>query len=604
MLRIDSGVVALLVIAAFSGYAAEAQNGQQSGPDGALGTLKVQSSTVVEDVVVTDRRGHPITGLRKDDFQIYENGKPQNITFFEPHFPSVSTAQPAPTLSPNTFSNITAFQQDETTNILLLDGLNTASADQMYARRQMLKYLDSLPSGLRIGVFLLGDRLRLLQGFTQDSSLLHASIEKLSNKPLSVALESTPDELASQSNALNDLNTMTQGPGGGQLAEMISDLQGFLAKSTEVQQNQQLLMTLDALRSIARYVSAVPGHKNLIWFVGSFPLCQLGPTASKTECPYEDQVERTINELSAARVSLYPVDAGGVSAPNADVGGSGFDQTTGLIPGTSAPIYGTSGPSGSAFVAASIDPYFRFIASENWAEATGGKAAHNNDLAGAVQEVVRNGTRYYTLAYVPSIREELGRERKIKVVVLTGNYKLAYRRSYFERTAQEVKAGEIAANQDPLRPLMDHGMPNSTQIPYQIRISQPAEQLSPDKSQTRVQLPLQGKGKDVQIDVSFLLQTDSLSLIQEADGTRRRTLEVALVVYDHYGQTLNWAVSDVNLLIKPNQWPKVKKAGVPFYFQISAPAGSAYLRTGVYDRLQQKAGTLEIPFNDVTLTKN
>src|SRR4051794_19105154 len=32
------------------------------------------------DVVVTDRSGNPVHGLTQDDFQVFENGKPQKIT--------------------------------------------------------------------------------------------------------------------------------------------------------------------------------------------------------------------------------------------------------------------------------------------------------------------------------------------------------------------------------------------------------------------------------------------------------------------------------------------------------------------------------------------
>src|SRR5262249_45816937 len=34
------------------------------------------------DVVVRDRSGHPVTGLTKDDFQLFDGGKPQTITNF------------------------------------------------------------------------------------------------------------------------------------------------------------------------------------------------------------------------------------------------------------------------------------------------------------------------------------------------------------------------------------------------------------------------------------------------------------------------------------------------------------------------------------------
>ena len=32
------------------------------------------------DVVVTDRAGNPVHGLKREDFEVFENGKPQKIT--------------------------------------------------------------------------------------------------------------------------------------------------------------------------------------------------------------------------------------------------------------------------------------------------------------------------------------------------------------------------------------------------------------------------------------------------------------------------------------------------------------------------------------------
>ena len=179
-----------------------------------------------------------------------------------------------------------------------MDALNTTTEDQAYARQRIVKYLGAIPPGLRIGVFLLGDRLRIIQGFTDDSTLLRVSVERLAGKPTDVALEATPNELATQSTAIGDLYSMANGLGGAQLADMIGTLQSFLATSTAAQQNQQLLVTLDALQAIAHYVAAVPGRKNLIWFVGSFPLCFPDIPNSNVGCPYEDQIKKTINALT------------------------------------------------------------------------------------------------------------------------------------------------------------------------------------------------------------------------------------------------------------------------------------------------------------------
>ena len=61
-------------------------------------TLKIDVRTVLVDVVVTDKSGHAVPGLRKEDFEVSENGKRQTIDFFEPHFATangaVTAAQP------------------------------------------------------------------------------------------------------------------------------------------------------------------------------------------------------------------------------------------------------------------------------------------------------------------------------------------------------------------------------------------------------------------------------------------------------------------------------------------------------------------------------
>ena len=43
-------------------------------------TIEVRVTNI--DVVVTDRSGHPVTGLTRDDFEIFENGRPQAVTNF------------------------------------------------------------------------------------------------------------------------------------------------------------------------------------------------------------------------------------------------------------------------------------------------------------------------------------------------------------------------------------------------------------------------------------------------------------------------------------------------------------------------------------------
>ncbi|MGA8087627.1 MAG: VWA domain-containing protein [Terracidiphilus sp.] len=547
--------------------------------------LQINVRNVLVDVVVTDKKGSAVPNLHKEDFEVLENGKPQAIEYFEPHFPSASApAQPAPSLPPNTFTNVPNAPPNQAINLLLMDALNTTTQDQAYARQRIVKYLGTIPPGLRIGVFLLGDRLRIIQGFTDDSTLLRTSVERLAGNPVAVAMEATPNELASQSTALNGLYTMTADPGGpganggAQLAQMIGNIQDFLATSANEQKNQQLLITLDALQAIAHYVADIPGRKNLVWFVGSVPLC------FPDTCPYLDEVKKTIDALAAARVSVYPIDATGIPAvPNSDISGAGNNQAGSLAPGATLPD-GVSAPT---------TPYFGLISTENWANATGGRAMHNNDLKGALAEDIQNGSSYYTLAYTPTDPREIGRERKIAVQLKEEGYKLSYRRSYFERTSAEIKANAAQPMKDPLRPLMDRGMPSFSDLHFRLNVEPVADNAPagapPNGDNPALKPPLN------HYTVRFFLSLQNLNLIESADGTRRAPVEVALIAYSQRGESLNWLVRSVNLAIRADQWAFAESNGIPFHFDFDMPPGDVYLRAGVYDASTERAGTLEVP---------
>jgi len=557
-------------------------------------TLKINARSVLVDVVVKDRDGSAVPGLRKEDFQVSENGKRQKIDFFEPHFPAAPGAVPAaPPLPPNTFTNVPATAPNEAINVLLLDVLNTNLTDQMYVRQQVVKYLGTLPPGIRIGVFLLSDRLRIIQGFTDDSQLLRAAVNRFAGKPTEAALEATPNELSTQTTALNNLNSMTSGQGGAQLAAMIASLQDFMDQNTSSQQNQQLLVTLDSLQVLAHYLSAVPGRKNLIWAVGAFPLCLQVITTSMTGCPYEDVVEKTMSELAAARVSVYPIDAGGVWGPNQDISGSGGNQSGDMVGGASI-----SSPSVAGMP---ISIPFSFINTENWAEKTGGKAFHDNALEAETAEAVADGSSYYTLAYTPKIGQELGRERKIEVSIPSGKYKLAYHRNYLEQTPKEVKAAATAPAKDPLRPLMDRGMPNFFDLQYRAHVEalypQPAADAPIAGDDPTLKRPL------TRYTVRFALSPENVNLIKGPDGVRRQTVEVALIAYGQNGKQLNWMVRSIGLAVRPEQMALAQSSGISFHFDFDAPPGDVYLRTGIYDTSTSKAGTLEIPLRSVVAAR-
>ena len=137
--------------------------------------LKSITRLVVVDVVATDKDG-AVTDLKQDDFTILEDGKEQKIRVFnfqQPHVNATGTAAVAASKPPeNVYSNAARFSASSALNILLLDALNTNLPHQAYVRDQMIRYLEKMPEGQPVAVYMLSTKLTLLQDFTDDPAVL------------------------------------------------------------------------------------------------------------------------------------------------------------------------------------------------------------------------------------------------------------------------------------------------------------------------------------------------------------------------------------------------------------------------------------------------
>jgi VWFA-related protein len=77
---------------AWSGAFSPLAGSQESPP-----TFPAQVEQVTVDVVVIDRKGEPVTGLKKEDLEVYENGSPQTIVSFDAvEVAAAPAAKPAP----------------------------------------------------------------------------------------------------------------------------------------------------------------------------------------------------------------------------------------------------------------------------------------------------------------------------------------------------------------------------------------------------------------------------------------------------------------------------------------------------------------------------
>jgi VWFA-related protein len=576
--------------------------GQTVNPDSTeRTTFRANVRRVLLDVVVTKSKvepvtglpgEEPVTGLPREQFQVFEDGHPQTLTSFEEHagLPDMSALQAK--LPPNTFSNLPLAKAGDAANLLLLDGLNTQMQDQSYVHAQMIKYIKGIRPGTRLAIFTLGERLRFIQGFTGDPALLMAAVngQKSAGNPQLSPLLQTSAEADADNRLVAQMQEMAAATGSAQMQASAAALQQFQQETVSSRTDVRVHTTLEAMQQLALYLQGIPGRKNVIWFSGSFPLGVLGNFTVGGGDPtrqYQEEVAKTANLLAAAQIAIYPIGAQGLAVDrHYDFSGPQSPKIANAQQMTRYQV--------SDLQAGSTDRTAAFAAMDELATDTGGKALYNtNGLNNALDHVLNHGTHYYTMTYSPTNKNMDGRLRRIVVKVSGGNYGLAYRRGYYATDETFVQPAQAKPTGDPLRPLMDHGTPDSTAIVYTMRVLPANPQPAPDAARAGDNENL--KGPVTRYAVNFTVPADHLTLEPASDGVRHGSLEVTLLGYDRDGKPLNWMVRMLDLTLAPDRYAAVQASGLSFSLEIDVPAADVYLRSGVYDQGSSRAGTLEIP---------
>lgn len=563
-------------------------------------TIKTQARLVLVDVVVTNAKGEAVTDLHKDDFQILEDGKPQTIFTFEEHHGAPPTQIKLPPLPAHVYTNFPVVQKVDSINVLLLDALNTPSRDQVYVHAQMLKYLKTIPPGTRVAIFTLASQLRMLQGVTTDSSELLAALNSSKAVPSQSALLASDAEADANQRLIDFMIQNSASPTPQTLAQAAVDpinaMKQFVADTAVYETESRIRLTLRALQQLARYLSGVPGRKNVIWFSGSFPVNVFPnpdvPDPFTVAGGFQEDIRKTAVLLTASEVALYPIAAEGL-IPDA------VYQANATEIGQKRPSLAMRDQI-QGLQAGEVDRDLNHRAMDELAKETGGQAFYNtNGLNDALTRVVNNGTRYYSLAYTPSNPTMDGKYRRIQVKLLKGKDTLAYRRGYYADDLQTALAGQ-KPDTDPLLMLMGRNLPDYTQILYEIKVIRSDPQPPPDAPRIGNNPDL--KGPFIRYGVDFAISAQDLTLEATPDGARHGNVEIALLAYDREGKPLNFVVTKGDINLDAKLYASVRQVGLQIRKEIDVPRQYVYLRTGIYDLKSSTAGTLGVPLTDADVT--
>jgi VWFA-related protein len=532
--------------------------------------LKSITRLVVVDVVATERDG-AVTDLKQDDFTILEDGKEQKIRVFnfqqpQPHANPPGTAAVAASKPPeNVYSNVARFSASSALNILLLDALNTNLPHQAYVRDQMIRYLQKMPEGQPIAVYMLSTKLTLLQDFTDDPEAL---------RKVSKEIKSNMSPLLDNPAGGPDAELLPAGLADSGLmpAQMFSAMQSFEQERVAFQTDLRLTYTLNALTSIARALSGYPGRKNLIWISEAFPLSidpnmeLTGDTFAGTR-NYGPQIAEAADSLIDAQIAMYPIDARGL-APSSmfDASNSGRDK------------FGRSmsrpGRMPAAISAESAQLQSVHGAMQEMADRTGGRAFYNtNGIDASIRKSIEDGSTYYTLAYYPENKMWNGKFRKIHVKVNRSGVKLRYRLGYYavdptlfaeKNQKQQDSAFALALSPD---------SPIATGLPFNALVIPPAE-ATPKT-----------------VRVNFGVDPHAISFERLPDGLQHATLECTIQAFSAKGKLVRGELTTVNAALKPDTFSKVMQDTFPCQQSIDLEPGKYYLRLGVRDNRTGLIGT-------------
>ncbi len=584
-------------------YAAgQPAQGAQASPQQPETTLHANADLVVVDVTADDAQQNPVHHLSAADFTVLEDGKPQTVKVFEEHAAGPpAPLPPTPRFRPGMFTNFSGAPETGALNILLFDKLNTPVNAQTEVRDQVLKYLKEAPPGTRMAIFSLTTELKLLQGFTSDPELLRALVE--GKKGSQGASPLMNDAMNGDEPGADDqmMDTMTEALGNDPDAATIeANLQQFEAEQQSFQLQLRARYTLDALNQLARYMSNLPGRKNLIWFSGSFPVSILpdpdlqDPFAIVASA--EDEFKETVELLSRSQVAVYPIDARGL-------------MTEPMLNVTNTGKAYVNNPSAYA---KNASKFFQQTSEEHgtmdqMAEATGGKAFVNtNDLKAAIGKAVEAGSNYYTLAYTPANRNWNGAFRKIQVKIDRPSVTLAYRRGYYaedplgpvhQNETQNAKAD--AAEYSAMRTAMLHGGPDPTELIFVASVRPSSADAEPAIAQGN-QASKKLSGPYRRYTVSFVTNPREVNWTPAPDGTHHCALEFLTFVYDTDGKLVNMQTNGISANISAERFPELLKQNLEYHQQVSVPVkGEYYLRLGMRDAGTDRVGALELPVTAV-----
>jgi VWFA-related protein len=492
---------AFVVTTALSAQQApQPQAGGQAAQSARQPVFRSKREVITVDAIVRDKSGAIARGLTAADFEVREDGRPQDILNFS--FEEIRAQAPAKIETAELLAGVEAKLQEQTrtsassskTPVAAAPAAEPLTSETMAGRRLIAllfdvssmqpddvqravdsaqKYVsDKMSAADLVAVVTVSSTLSVLTDFTADRGKVAAALTKLgyaegTATPPPDASTAATDEAAAA--ATDDATADT------------SDLDLF---------NNDI--RLRALKTLADTLAPIEQKKSIIYF-----------SAGMQRSGQDNQVElrAAINAAVRGNVSFYPVDTRGLQA---------------VVPGGDARQ--ASGRGNAMFSGRGVAQQYDTLAGSqdtltSLAADTGGHAfTDSNDFGEAFARVQSDMSAYYLLAYSSSNPARDGRYRRIQVRVKRDGYKVEARSGYYaDRDFVHTSRGDRETQlQDQLFSAV-----SATDLP--VMVTAGWFRLSPDKYYVPVALAVPGYAVPV-VNETDKVSLDVLGMVRDEQG--------------------------------------------------------------------------------------
>lgn len=550
--------------------------------------VKISTTLIQADVTVTDKKGKIVIDLKPEDFEIYENGKKQEITNFSFISVNPQTKQlenTAPQKNADKRNQIPIppvklkVEQIRRTYAIVVDDLGISFDNVAWVKDNLRKFVnEQMQEGDLVAIIRTGVGIGALQSFTADKRQLLAAIEKIRWNPQGRGGVNTFDPI--EKNIKDEMQSRSK---SGATALGTAEDRAFQQQIDDFRRDNFSVGTLGALNYIIRGMRDLPGRKSLLLLSEGFILT----SSEKPDRPGKpnrafDAMRILADLANRSSVVIYTLDPRGLQVPEMF---SAADDVTDTFSGSDAELKRAARIKNFSESQHSL----RYLAYE-----TGGfPFVNQNNLGKGLQRAVDDQNSYYLLGYQPdenTFDPKKNKFNELEIKVTRPGLRIRYRSGFFGITDEKYRQSP----QSPQKQLTD-----ALVSPFGAdEINLELYSIFYNDHQNRNFIR-----SLVHIDPKNLTFTPA-----DTDGLLRAKFDVIAMIFDANGAAASNKINSVELTFTKERLANIREKGMIYDLPISVIKTGAYqFRVALRDLATGKIGAasqfIEVPnFKENKLT--